>query len=152
MASNKPAKAPVVRTKFAALVAEVKSCIQSAQTRAVLAVNNELVRLYWDIGRIINERQKREGWGAAVIPRLALELKNELPQIKGFSERNIDRMIAFHRAYPVPAGFSPPTVAKLARPEKVPQAVAKLPAPIVQDGVAHLDARRWRPGGCASGA
>ena len=56
---------------FAALLSDVKGRIQSAQTRAVLAVNSELVRLYWDIGRIIDERQQREGWGAAVIPRLA---------------------------------------------------------------------------------
>lgn len=144
MAGKKAQEGAVTRPGFAALLADVKDRIQSAQTRAVLAVNNELVRLYWDIGRIIDERQKREGWGAAVIPRLALELKNELPEIKGFSERNIDRMIAFHRAYPVPAEISPPPVAKLARPEKVPQAVAKLPAPIVQGVPARLhDSLLW---------
>jgi len=80
---------------FALLLSEVKQRIQLAQTKAVLAVNSELVRLYWDIGRIINARQKQEGWGSAVIPRLARELKNELPELKGFSERNIGRMIAF---------------------------------------------------------
>lgn len=137
MAADKPQQGAVTRRDFAALVADVKDRIQSAQTRAVLAVNNELVRLYWDIGRIIDERQKREGWGAAVVPRLALKLKNELPEVKGFSERNIDRMIAFHRAYPAPAEFSPPPVAKLARPEKVPQAVAKSPAPAAQDAPAR---------------
>ena len=129
MAGKKAQEGAVTRPGFAALLADVKDRIQSAQTRAVLAVNNELVRLYWDIGRIIDERQKREGWGAAVIPRLALELKNELPEIKGFSERNIDRMIAFFRAYPVPSEFSPPPVAKLAQPAKVPQAVAKISPP-----------------------
>ena len=61
---------------FPRLLAEIKQRIQTAQTRAVLAVNSELVHLYWDIGRIIDDRQQREGWGAAVIPRLALELKN----------------------------------------------------------------------------
>ena len=60
-------------------------------------MNAELVRWYWDIGRIIHDRQHREGWGVAVIPRLAAELKNELPDLKGFSERNIDWMIAFYR-------------------------------------------------------
>jgi predicted nuclease of restriction endonuclease-like (RecB) superfamily len=123
----------VGRSDFAALLADVKGRIQAAQTRAVLAVNAELVRLYWDIGRIIRDRQKRAGWGAAVIPRLALELKNELPDLKGFSERNIDRMIAFYRAYSIPADFSPPPVAKLAQSEKVPPTVAKLAAPIVQE-------------------
>lgn len=98
---------------FVALLAELKGRIQSAQARAIVSVNRELVRLYWDVGRIINQRQEREGWGAAVIPRLARALHNELPELKGFSERNIDRMIAFHRAYPRPDDFSPPPVAKL---------------------------------------
>ena len=73
-----------MRSDFTALLADVKSRIQAARTRAVLSVNAELVRLYWDIGRIIDERQKREGWGTSVIPRLAKELKNELPELRGF--------------------------------------------------------------------
>ena len=99
MAGKLPRGATIVRSEFAALVTEVKGRIQAAQTRAMLAVNSELVRLYWDIGRIIDERQQREGWGAAVIPRLAKELKNDLPEIKGFSERNINRMIEIGRAH-----------------------------------------------------
>ena len=77
MVGRKPTSAAVGRSDFAALLADVKGRIQAAQTRAMLAVNGELVRLYWDIGRIIVDRQLREGWGAAVIPRLALKLKNE---------------------------------------------------------------------------
>ncbi len=99
----------------------------------MLTVNAELVRLYWDIGRIIAQRQRKEGWGAAVIPRLARELHNELPDIKGFSERNIDRMIAFFRAYPEPSDFSPPAVAKLSIPSKAPQPVANMHAQIMQE-------------------
>jgi len=113
---------------FSTLLKDVKSRIQQAQTRAILSANAELVRLYWDIGRLIDARQARQGWGAGVIPRLASELRNELPEMKGFSERNIDRMIAFYRAYSTPANFSPPLVAKLALPTKMPQPVAKLPA------------------------
>ncbi len=127
MAGKRREKKALVRSDFTALLADVKSRIQAAQTRATLAVNAELVRLYWDIGRIIDERQTREGWGAAVIPRLAKELKNELPELKGFSERNIDRMIAFYRAYSDPSVFSPPSVAKLPCAESSPPAVAKLP-------------------------
>lgn len=139
MADKRPQKAAVVRDNFSALLADVKGRIQAAQTRAVLAVNAELVRLYWDIGRIIDQRQQREGWGAAVIPRLAAALKNELPEVKGFSERNIDRMIAFYREYSNPENFSPPPVAKLAPSEKVPQPVAKLPTlDKVQPPVAQL--------------
>lgn len=97
---------------FSELLREVKLRIQSAQTRAVLSVNAELVRLYWDIGRMIDQRQKTEGWGASVIPRLSAELRNELPELKGFSSRNIDRMAAFFRNYPDPDEFSPQAVAK----------------------------------------
>jgi hypothetical protein len=113
--------------------------IRDAQTRAILAANAELVQLYWDIGRMIAERQKHEGWGAAVIPRLASALRNELPEEKGFSERNLDRMIAFYRIYPDPADFSPPAVAKLPPTAKVPQPAAKLASSEkVPQPVAHL--------------
>lgn len=60
-----------------------------------LDVLNRLVT----IGRMILERQEREGWGASVIPRLARDLRNELPEVKGFSERNIGYMIRFAREY-----------------------------------------------------
>ena len=102
MAGRNPKGEAMDRSGFAALLADVKRRIQTAQTRAVLAVNSELVRLYWDIGRIIAERHEREGWGAAVIPRLALKLKNELPDLKGFSERNIKRMLALLQGVPQP--------------------------------------------------
>jgi hypothetical protein len=107
---------------------EIKDRIAQAQARAVVSVNAELVRLYRDIGRIIDARQKEEGWGAGVIPRLARELKNELPEEKGFSERNIKRMLAFYRAYPGPESIVPPAVAQLPPPPKSPEVAAKSPA------------------------
>ncbi len=61
----------------------------------MFSVNAELIRLYWDIGQMIDDRQQRRGWGASVIPRLSAELRNELPELKGFSTRNMDRMVAF---------------------------------------------------------
>jgi len=97
---------------FPILLKEIKNRIQRAQTRAMLSVNAELVQLYWDIGRIIAGRQQHEGWGSAVIPRLARELASELPEVKGFSERNIGRMIAFYREYPTPSEFLPQPAAK----------------------------------------
>jgi predicted nuclease of restriction endonuclease-like (RecB) superfamily len=117
-------------TEYAGLLADIKARIQAAQTRALLAVNAELVRLYWEIGHLLNERQAAEGWGAAVIPRLAADIHNELPEVKGFSERNLKRMLAFFRAYPdadelVPQAVAP-VPAKLTK--KVPQPVAQTPA------------------------
>ena len=110
---------------YTKLLADIKSRIQAAQTRAVLAVNAEMIRLYWGIGRLLDERQTVEGWGAAVIPRLANDLRNELPEVKGFSARNLDRMLAFARAYPEPGEFSPQAVAKTLGGPPSPQPVAK---------------------------
>ena len=68
--------------------------------RAALAVNSELVLLYWSIGRDILDRQKRLGWGAQVIDRLAADLRREFPESKGFSSRNLLYMQSFARAWP----------------------------------------------------
>ncbi len=82
MAKKKAARSSLRKQGFPALLGEVKLRIQSAQIRAIVAVNTELVRLYWDIGRLIDQRQHAEGWGAAVIPRLSAELRNELPDFR----------------------------------------------------------------------
>lgn len=74
---------------------ELKSRIRTARTRAALAVNSELVLLYWQIGRDILERQAREGWGAKVIDRLARDLRSEFPDMKGFSRANLMYMRSF---------------------------------------------------------
>jgi len=103
---------------YTGLLAEIKTRIQTAQTRAILAANAELVRLYWQIGQLLDARQTQEGWGAGVIPRLARDIRNELPEQKGFSERNIKLMVQFHRTYPTlfpdDAEILPQPVAKLA--------------------------------------
>ncbi len=123
-----PFSASSLPSGFADLLGEVKLRIQTAQTQAMFSVNAELIRLYWDIGRMIENRQQREGWGASVIPRLSTELRNELPELKGFSERNIKSMLAFYRDYPHPSQFVQQPVAQLETAEKSPQAVAKLPS------------------------
>jgi predicted nuclease of restriction endonuclease-like (RecB) superfamily len=79
---------------------ELKSRIHQAQQRASLAVNKELVLLYWQIGQDILIRQQREGWGAKVIDRLAQDLRNAFPDMKGFSPRNLKYMRAFAEAWP----------------------------------------------------
>lgn len=85
---------------YSGLLAEIKDRIQTAQTRAMLAVNTELIQLYWQIGQLLAARQTQEGWGAGVIPRLAQDIHNELPEQKGFSERNLKLMVQFFRTYP----------------------------------------------------
>ena len=77
----------------------LKSRVQQSQTKAMLSVNQELIQLYWDIGRQIAQRQNLEGWGRSTVERLAADLQNAFPGIQGFSRTNIFRMRAFFLAY-----------------------------------------------------
>lgn len=85
---------------YFALLNGLKRRIRSAQVKAVLAVNKELILLYWQIGQEILAQQKQGGWGSKVIGRLAKDLKREFPDMRGFSERNLKYMRAFADAYP----------------------------------------------------
>ncbi len=78
----------------------LKERIHSARQRATLAVNRELVLLYWQIGRDILSRQAAQGWGAKVIDRLAHDLRAAFPEMKGFSRANLLYMRAFAGAWP----------------------------------------------------
>lgn len=115
---------------YADLLGQIKQRIRQGQARAVLSANAEMITTYWDVGKILHERQQQEGWGRAVIPRLSRDLRNELPEVKGFSERNIGYMIRLVREY----GFSPilqQPVAKLDASGKVPQTVTQMPPPAI---------------------
>lgn len=85
---------------YFALLSGLKKRIRSAQVKAVLAINKELILLYWQIGREILARQQTEGWGGKVIDRLAKDLKREFPDIQGFSPRNLKYMRTFAEAWP----------------------------------------------------
>jgi predicted nuclease of restriction endonuclease-like (RecB) superfamily len=78
----------------------LKQRIRGAQLKAVLAVNQELIFLYWQIGRDILSRQQQQGWGTKVVEQLAKDLKREFPEMKGFSRSNLTYMRAFAEAYP----------------------------------------------------
>jgi len=78
---------------------DIKNRIRNAQVRATLSANAEMIVLYWDIGRAISKMQKEQGWGATVTIRLANDIRCELPEIKGFSERNLKFMIQFYKGY-----------------------------------------------------
>jgi len=85
--------------QYGELLDSVKQRIRLAQVKAALSANSEMILMYWDIGRMIHARQQIEGWGSGVIPRLSKDIRNELPEVKGFSERNIGYMIRFAREY-----------------------------------------------------
>lgn len=85
--------------EYAAFLQDVKARIQAAQTRAALAVNHELVMLYWSIGNDILTRQREQGWGTKIIERLSADLRHEFPEMKGFSRTNLLYMRAFADAW-----------------------------------------------------
>ncbi len=108
-----PASLTAPPTGYAEWLLDLKSRIHNAQHRATLAVNRELVMLYWQIGSDILARQEQQGWGSKVIDRLAKDLRNAFPDMKGFSPRNLKYMRSFAQAWP--------------EPEFVQQAAAQLP-------------------------
>jgi predicted nuclease of restriction endonuclease-like (RecB) superfamily len=77
----------------------LKQRIRSAQVKAALAVNQELIHLYWQIGHEILTRQQEQGWGGKVIERLAKDLKREFPDMAGFSQTNLKYMRNFAETY-----------------------------------------------------
>lgn len=104
--------APIKKLEgYAQLLDDLKRRIQTARTQAALAVNRELIALYWDMGRMIVERQQQHGWGDAIIDRLSRDLRRAFPDNTGFSRANLFRMRAFYLAYKDADEF----VAQLAR-------------------------------------
>lgn len=81
---------------------DLKERIRAAQVKVALAINHELILLYWQIGREILSRQHQSKWGAKVIEQIAKDLKKEFPTIQGFSSRNLKYMRTFAEAYPDP--------------------------------------------------
>ncbi|WP_367066373.1 PDDEXK nuclease domain-containing protein [Oryzisolibacter sp. LB2S] len=127
--TDRPASLTPAPGGYADWLAELKARIHGAQQRAALAVNRELVLLYWQIGSDILERQQREGWGAKVIERLAHDLRTAFPDMKGFSRANLLYMRAFAQAWPdsaivqqavghLPWGHNLVLLSKLKNPEQ----------------------------------
>ena len=79
---------------------DLKERVKRAQLKATLAVNAELIGLYWHIGKSILDKQAELGWGTKVVDQLAKDLRKAFPDMKGFSPRNLKYMRAFAEAYP----------------------------------------------------
>ena len=120
-------------TGYAPLLADLKARVRTAQVKAALSVNRELILLYWHIGREILRAQKAEGWGTKVVERLAKDLAAEFPEMGGFSARNLNYMLSFAEAWE-PVVILQQPVAKL------PATTARHPDhPIVARAVGQLD-------------
>ncbi len=122
----------VVPTGYSEALALAKTAIQSARARAELAVNSELIHLYWTLGRLILDRQEANGWGSKVVERLASDLRQEFPGMTGLSPRNLAYMRSFAAAWP-DAAIVQQLVAQLPWGHNL-QLLAKLDDP---------DLRRW---------
>lgn len=130
--SNTPVSLMSTPDGYTEWLSELKGRIHNAQQRAALAVNRELVLLYWQIGRDILARQAEQGWGAKVIERLAHDLRTAFPDMKGFSPRNLKYMRAFAEAWP--------------EAEFVQQAAAQIPWGhnlVLLDRLSTETERRW---------
>ena len=94
----------LVSSDYAAFLTELKGRIASARLHAARAVNRDLIKLYWDIGRSIVEKQETLGWGESVVEMLAKDLQKAFPGMRGFSANNLWLMRQFYKAYSSP-GF-----------------------------------------------
>src|SRR5699024_3230633 len=84
---------------YAALLRKIKQRVQIAQQRAIYTANEEMLRMYWDVGEMLQQSQDADGWGKKTLQRLAGDLKNDYTDIKGFSVRNMQCMIQFFNEY-----------------------------------------------------
>jgi hypothetical protein len=85
---------------YTSVLGEIKERIRIERLRVVMAANATMVTLYWDIGRVILERQSQQGWGAKIIDRLSADLRESFPDMQGLSPRNLKYMRAFAAAWP----------------------------------------------------
>jgi hypothetical protein len=78
---------------------DLKQQIKTGQIKATLSINSQLIMLYWDLGRQIVEKQEKAQWGSSFIDRLSKDLREEFPEMTGFSYNNLLRMKNFHQFY-----------------------------------------------------
>lgn len=89
----------IIGREYINFLNEIKSRIVTARIQAIRSVSKELIKLYWDIGKGIVERQQKYKWGDNIVEALARDLKDEFPQAHGFSERNLWNMRRFYEEY-----------------------------------------------------
>lgn len=144
-------------SEYSTLLKQIRQRVQLAQKRAIFSASEEMLRMYWDIGEMLSARQKEAGWGTKFLERIASDLKNEFPEIKGFSVRNCQFMIQFYNEYNQELTFTKPSVSQIREPITKPSvsqlATPKYTLPITRISWAHnvaimqrvknIDARYW---------
>lgn len=97
---NTSSQGSILPSGYSEFLIDLKRRVRSAQVKAVVSVNSEMIQLYWDIGKAILINQAELGWGSKVIEQLGIDLKKEFPSQSGFSLRNLKYMRAFAEAWP----------------------------------------------------
>lgn len=100
-------------SEYTSLLKQIKQRVQLAQKRAIFSASSELLHMYWDIGELLYKQQQAAGWGAKLLDRVSSDLKNEFPEIKGFSVRNCQFMIQFYKEYNQELTFTKPSVSQI---------------------------------------
>jgi predicted nuclease of restriction endonuclease-like (RecB) superfamily len=90
----------IIDDDYVSLINDIKQQVKTAQLKAHRAVNTELVKLYWSIGKELLVRQKNEKWGSKYLEQVSNDLKIEFPNMKGFSRSNLYAMRQFAELYP----------------------------------------------------
>lgn len=88
------------QSEYKTFLQEIKERIKSARLHAVLAVNQELIKFYWETGKAILVKQKTKKWGSKFLDQLSYDLRNEFHEMQGFSKRNLENMRGFASLYP----------------------------------------------------
>jgi predicted nuclease of restriction endonuclease-like (RecB) superfamily len=91
----------------------IKKKIQSAQLKAAVSVNKQLMELYWELAENIVQKQKEAKWGDAILEQLAIDLRIGFPNIKGFSKRNLYAIRQWYLFYRDISEFVPQSVAQI---------------------------------------
>lgn len=127
---QRPSRVPaLLPANYAPLLAAIKARVQTARIQAGLAANRELLRLYWDIGRMIVATQRTKGHGRRVVEQLAVDLQRSFPGMTGFSPLNVWRMRAFYATHAGAPSILSQAVTEFPRAPKLSQAVTELAAP-----------------------
>lgn len=110
---------------YAKLLRQVKQRVALAQQRAIYAANEDMLRMYWDIGGMLQQSQATEGWGKKTLQRLAVDLKNDYSEIKGFTVRNMQYMVQFFNEYDQELTMVKEAVSPIVRQDKATKTFAK---------------------------
>ncbi|WP_131778415.1 PDDEXK nuclease domain-containing protein [Legionella bozemanae] len=81
-------------------LSNIRTRLKTAQIRAALAANNELIKFYWQLGNDLIEKQKTQKWGAHFLDQFSHDMRQAFPEMQGFSVTNLKRMRLFAQAYP----------------------------------------------------